>query len=50
MLKSTPSNDQGGVYIHRELRPAGAQTDSDYYNPNPWARIVDGANETDIEN
>ena len=28
---------------------AGAQTDSNYYNPNPWARILGRANETDIE-
>ena len=28
---------------------AGAQTDSDYYNPNPWAWILGRANETDVE-
>ena len=28
---------------------AGAQTDSDYYNPNPWARILGKANKTDVE-
>ena len=28
---------------------AGAQTDSNYYNPNPWARIMSRANETDVE-
>ena len=33
----------------RELRAAAAQTDSDYYNPNPWARILGRANETDVE-
>ena len=27
----------------------GAQTDSDYYNPNPWARILGKANKTDVE-
>ena len=27
----------------------GAQTDPDYYNPNPWARILGRANETDVE-
>ena len=48
-LQSSPSNDQGGVHIHRELRVAGAQTDSDYYNPNPWARILGRANESDVE-
>ena len=44
-----PGNNQGGVYTHRELRVAGAQTDSDYYNPNPWARILGRANDTDVE-
>ena len=48
-LQSSPSNDQGGVHINRELRVAGAQTDSNYYNPNPWARILDRANKTDVE-
>ena len=48
-LQSSPSNNQGGIHINRELRVAGAQTDSDYYNPNPWARILGRANETDIE-
>ena len=28
---------------------AEVQTDSDYYNPNPWARILGRANETDVE-
>ena len=31
------------------MRAAGAQTDSSYYNPNPWARILGRANETDVE-
>ena len=38
-LQSSPSNNQGGVHINRELRAAGTQTDSDYYNPNLWVRI-----------
>ena len=25
------------------------QTNPDYYNPNPWARILGRANETDVE-
>ena len=25
------------------------QDDSDYYNPNPWAKILGRANETDVE-
>ena len=48
-LQSSPSNDQGGVHINRELRATGAQTDSNYYNPNPWARLLGRANETDVE-
>ena len=31
------------------MRAAGAQTDPDYYNPNPWARILGRASETDVE-
>ena len=48
-FQSSPSNNQGGVHINRELRSAGAQTDFNYYNPNPWARILGRANETDVE-
>ena len=48
-LQSSPSNNQGGIHINRELRAAGTQTDSNYYNPNPWARILGGTNETDVE-
>ena len=32
-----------------ELRSIGAQDDSDYYNPNPWATILGRASETDVE-
>ena len=32
-----------------ELRSVGVQDDSDYYNPNPWARILGRVNETDVE-
>ena len=48
-LQSSSSNDQGGIHINRELRVVGAQTDSDYYNPNPWARILGRANKNDVE-
>ena len=48
-LQSSPSDNQGGIHIHKELRVAEAQTDSNYYNPNPWARILGRANETDVE-
>ena len=49
ILQSSPSDNQGGIHIHQELRAAGAQTDPDYYNPNCWARILGRANETDVE-
>ena len=48
-LQSSPSNDQGGVHINGELISAGAQTESNYYNLNQWARILGRANETDVE-
>ena len=48
-LQSIPSDNQGGIHIHKELRVAGAQTDSNYYNPNPWARILGRANDTDVK-
>ena len=48
-LQSSPSDNQGGAHIHKELRAAGAQTDSNYYNPNPWPRILGRANKTDVE-
>ena len=49
ILQSSPSDNQGGIHIHQELRAAGAQTDPDYYNPNLWARILGRASETDVE-
>ena len=48
-LQSSPCNNQGGVHINGELRSIGVWDDSDYYNPNPWARILGRANETDVE-
>ena len=48
-LQSSPSKNQGGVHINRELTAAGAKTDSDHYNPNLWARILGTAKETDVE-
>ena len=49
ILQSSPNVNQGGIHIHQELIAAGAQTDPDYYNPSPWARILGRANETDVE-
>ena len=48
-LQSSPSNNQGGVHINRELKPTAAWDEPEYYNPNPWARILGRANETDVE-
>ena len=48
-LQSSPSDNKGGIHIHKELRVTGAQTDSDYYNPNPWGRILGRGNEADVE-
>ena len=48
-LQSSPSKNQGGVHINGELRSIGTQNGSDYYNPNPWARILGRANEADVE-
>ena len=48
-LQSFPSGDQGGININGELRPAGVSNGFKYYNPNPWARILGRANETDTE-
>ena len=49
ILQSSPRDNQGGIHIHQELRAARAQIDPDYYNPKPWARILDRANDTDVK-
>ena len=48
-LQSSPSDNQGGVHTNEELRQVGVQDELEYYNPNPWARILGRANETDVE-
>ena len=48
-LQSSPSDDWGGININGELRQVGVLNGLEYYNPNPWARILGRANETDIE-
>ena len=45
-LQSSPSDDQGGININRELRQVGASNGPEYCNPIPWARILGKANET----
>ena len=48
-LQSSPSDDQGGINIDRQLRQAGVSNGPEYYNPNPWVSILGTANETEIE-
>ena len=48
-LQSSPSNDQGEVNIDRQLRQTGVSTGPEYYNPNPWVRILGRANESEME-
>ena len=48
-LQPSPSNDQGGININRQLRQTGVSNGPEYYNPNPWVKILDRANETEIE-
>ena len=48
-LQSSPSNDQGGVNIDGQLRQAEVSTSPEYYNPNPWVRILGRANESEID-
>ena len=48
-LQSSPSDDQGGININRELRQVEVSDGPEYYNPNPWARILGRAYETEIE-
>ena len=47
--QSSPSDDQGGININGELRQVGVSNGLEYYNPNPWARILGRANKIDIE-
>ena len=49
MLQSSVNDDQGGININRELRQVGVSNGFEYYNPNPWARILGRGNETDNE-
>ena len=37
------------IKINRQLKQAGVSSGLEYYNPNPWVRILDRANETEIE-
>ena len=48
-LQSSLSDDLGGININRRLRQTGESNVSEYYNPNPWVRTLERANETEIE-
>ena len=48
-FQSPPSPNQGKVNINRQLRTAGVFIGPDYYNPNPWVRLLGRANESEIE-
>ena len=48
-LQSSPNDDQGGINVNGELRQVGVSNGPEYYNHNPWARILGRANETEIE-
>ena len=48
-LQSSPSDDPGGINIDRQLRDAGVSNRLEYYNPNPWVRILGRAKETEFE-
>ena len=48
-IQSSPSDDQGGININGVLRQVRVLNGLEYYNPNPWARILGRANETNIE-
>ena len=52
-IQSSPSDNQGGIQgginINGQLRQAGESNGPEYYNPNPWVRILSRANETEIE-
>ena len=42
-------DDQGGIDIDMELGQVGVLNGVEYYNSNPWSRILGRANETNIE-
>ena len=49
-IQSSPSDDQGGINFDRQLRQAGVSNEPEYYNSNPWVRLLGRANKTEIEN
>ena len=48
-LQSSSNPDQGGINIDGQLRQAEVFMGPDYYNTNPWVRILRRVNESKIE-
>ena len=48
-LQSSPSDNKGGFNINRQLRQAKLSTGPEYYNPNPFIRLLGRANKSEIE-
>ena len=48
-LQSSPSDNQGRINFDGQLGQARVSNGPEYYNPNPWVRILGRANETEIE-
>ena len=47
--QSSSNHNKGGVNINGQLRQTEVVTWPDYYNPNPWVKILWRANESEIE-
>ena len=48
-LHSSSSPSLGGVSINKQLREMGVCMGPDFYNSNPWVRLLGRANESEIE-
>ena len=48
-LQCSASDNQGGININRQLMQTGVSNGLEYYNSNPWVRILGRANKTEIE-
>ena len=48
-VQSFPNHNKGGININGQLRQAGMFMGPDYYNPNPWVRILGRASESEIK-
>ena len=48
-LQSSHSPVQGGISINKQIRKAGVFMGLDYHHPNPWVRLLERVNESEIE-